>query len=127
MSVNIWSVVAARTPSESTTGAELVDPFPDSPAYRATALRHPKQPLVVVPRTLTELTGPVYGPSSIGPIDHDLTRQHAGRPLGQRIIVEGRVLDENGRPVPSTLIEVWQANAAGRYAHKNDGWNAPPP
>ncbi len=117
--------MAARTPSESTTSAESVDPRPDSPGYRATALRHPKQPLVVVPHTLTELTGPVFGHGAVSALDHDLTRQHAGEPLGQRIIVEGRVLDESGRPVPSTLIEVWQANAAGRYAHKSDGWNAP--
>ena len=113
---------ASRSDSRA---ASMVDPAPDSPAYRATALRHPKQPLVIVPRTLTELTGPVYGHGSVGALDHDLTRQHAAEPLGQRIVVEGRVLDEDGRPVPSTLIEVWQANAAGRYAHKSDGWNAP--
>lgn len=106
-------------------GESNVHPSPDSPGYRSTALRHPKQPLVIVPQTLTELTGPVYGRESIGELDHDLTRQHAGAPLGQRIVVEGRVLDEDGRPVPSTLVEVWQANAAGRYAHKIDRWNAP--
>jgi protocatechuate 3,4-dioxygenase beta subunit len=100
-------------------------PSPDSPAYRSTALRHPKLPLVIVPQTLTERTGPVFGADAIGPLDHDLTRQHAGEPLGQRIIVEGRVIDESGRPVPSALIEVWQANAAGRYAHRSDSWNAP--
>lgn len=102
-----------------------VHPQPDTPAYRATALRHPVQPLVIVPQTLTELTGPVYGHDAIGELDHDLTRQHAGPPLGQRIIVEGHVMDEDGRPVPSALIEVWQANAAGRYAHEVDQWNAP--
>jgi protocatechuate 3,4-dioxygenase beta subunit len=102
-----------------------VHPAPDSPAYRATALRHPKRPLVVIPQTQTELTGPVYGRESIGPLDHDLTRQHAGGPTGQRIVIEGRVLDEGGRPVPHTLIEIWQANAAGRYAHRVDTWDAP--
>jgi protocatechuate 3,4-dioxygenase, beta subunit len=102
-----------------------VHPPPDSPAYRATALRHPKQPLVIIPPALTELSAPVFGHQSIAEFDHDLTRQHAGEPAGQRIVVEGRVLDEGGRPVPSTLIEVWQANAAGRYAHKTDRWNAP--
>jgi protocatechuate 3,4-dioxygenase, beta subunit len=101
-----------------------VHPVPDTPAYRATALRHPKQPLVIVPRTLTELTGPVYGHDSVGPLDHDLTRQHAGEPSGQRIVIEGRVLDEGGRPVRETLIEIWQANAAGRYAHRVDQWRA---
>ena len=63
--------------------------------------------------------------AAVGPQDHDLTAQHAAPPLGQRIVVAGRVLDEDERPVPHTLIEVWQANAAGRYAHKVDQWNAP--
>jgi protocatechuate 3,4-dioxygenase beta subunit len=102
-----------------------VHPPADAPAYRATALRHPTRPLVVIPQTLTELTGPVYGRESIGALDHDLTRQHAGEPVGQRIVIDGRVLDDGGRPVPHTLIEVWQANAAGRYAHKVDQWDAP--
>ena len=100
-------------------------PDPNSPAYRATEFRHPKQPLIIIPQTLTELSAPVYGHERIGLLDHDLTRQHAAPPLGQRIIVSGRVLDEDGRPVPNTLIEVWQANAAGRYAHKVDRWDAP--
>ena len=105
--------------------ATNVHPPADSPAYRATALRHPVRPLVVIPQTLSELTGPVFGREAIGPLDHDLTRQHAADPAGQRIVVEGRVLDEGGRPVPHTLIEVWQANAAGRYAHTADQWDAP--
>ena len=100
-------------------------PPADAPGYRATELRHPKQPLVIIPQTLTELTGPAFGHDAVGPLDHDLTRQHPGAPAGQRIVVEGRVLDEGGRPVPHTLIEVWQANAAGRYAHKVDQWDAP--
>jgi protocatechuate 3,4-dioxygenase beta subunit len=100
-------------------------PDPNSPGYRATELRHPKQPLVIIPQTLTELSAPVYGDASVGPQDHDLTVQHAAPPLGQRIVVSGRVLDEDERPVPHTLIELWQANAAGRYAHKSDQWNAP--
>jgi protocatechuate 3,4-dioxygenase beta subunit len=102
-----------------------VHPPADAPAYRATALRHPTRPLVVIPQTLTELTGPVYGRETIGALDHDLTRQHTGEPVGQRIAIEGRVLDEGGRPVRHTLIEVWQANAAGRYAHQADQWQAP--
>jgi protocatechuate 3,4-dioxygenase beta subunit len=102
-----------------------VHPPANAPAYRATALRHPSQPLVIIPQTLTELSGPVFGPGTIGPLDHDLTRQHAGEPVGQRIVVEGRILDGDGRPVPHTLVEVWQANAAGRYAHVADQWNAP--
>lgn len=102
-----------------------VHPDPHSPAYRATELRHPKQPLIIIPQSLTELSAPVYGHETVGPRDHDLTAQHAGAPLGQRIIVSGRVVDEDDRPVPTTLIEVWQANAAGRYAHKVDRWDAP--
>jgi protocatechuate 3,4-dioxygenase beta subunit len=102
-----------------------VHPPLDYAEYRATALRHPKEPLVVVPQTLSEITGPVYGSGRVGPLDHDLTRQHPGEPLGQRIIVAGRVVDEDGRPVPETLIEVWQANAAGRYRHKRDLHPAP--
>jgi protocatechuate 3,4-dioxygenase beta subunit len=100
-------------------------PDPNSPAYRATQFRHPNQPLVIIPQTLTELTAPVYGHDAVAPTDHDLTVQHAAPPLGQRIIVAGRVLDEDDRPVPNTLIEIWQANAAGRYAHKVDRWDAP--
>jgi protocatechuate 3,4-dioxygenase beta subunit len=100
-------------------------PSNDTPAYRATALRHPKQPLVIVPQTLSEVTGPVYGYGQIGPMDADLTRQHSGSPLGERIVIEGRVLDEEERPVRDTLVEIWQANAAGRYAHQDDTHDAP--
>ena len=97
----------------------------DSPGYRSTALRHPQEPLVIIPQTLSELTGPAFPYGRIEATDNDLTRQHAGEPLGERIIVEGRVLDEDGRPIPTTLVEVWQANAAGRYAHRVDGHAAP--
>jgi protocatechuate 3,4-dioxygenase beta subunit len=95
-------------------------------AYGSTALRSPKQPLVRLPQTLTETSGPPGGGAGLlGPVLADLTRQHRGEPLGQRIVVAGRVLDEDGRPVPDTLIEIWQANAAGRYIHARDQWNAP--
>ncbi len=106
---------------------KAVDPDPpyDYPDYRATRLRHPKRPLVPLPHTLTELSGPVYGHERVGELDHDLTRQHAGEPLGQRIVVTGRVLESDGRPVRDTLLEIWQANAAGRYAHEFDNWPAP--
>ena len=100
-------------------------PLNDSPGYRSTALRHPKEPLVIIPQTLSELTGPVYPYGCLGPTDNDLTRQHPGEPLGERIIVEGRVLDERGGPIPNTLVEIWQANAAGRYPHKVDQHPAP--
>jgi len=95
------------------------------PAYGATVRRAPHKPLIVLPHTLSEITGPVYGHDDIAEADSDLTRQHAGEPLGERIIVRGRVLDDRGRPVPHTLLEIWQANAAGRYRHKRDHHRAP--
>ncbi|HTQ54255.1 MAG TPA: protocatechuate 3,4-dioxygenase subunit beta [Bryobacteraceae bacterium] len=95
------------------------------PPYASTVRRAPARPPVVLPHTLSELTGPVFGHGPIGGADDDLTRQHAGDPIGERIIVAGRVLDEDGRPVPHTLIELWQANAAGRYAHAVDDHPAP--
>jgi protocatechuate 3,4-dioxygenase, beta subunit len=104
-----------------------VDPDPPYlyPDYVATRLRSPRRPLIILPHTLSELTGPVFGHESIGELDHDLTRQHQGEPLGQRINVTGRVLDGDGRPVRDTLIEIWQANAAGRYVHHVDRHPAP--
>ncbi|WP_246076831.1 protocatechuate 3,4-dioxygenase subunit beta [Amycolatopsis cihanbeyliensis] len=97
----------------------------DSPAYRSTALRHPKRPLVLLPQRLTEVTGPLLGPGRIGPQDNDLTRQHEDEPVGQRILVHGRLLDGDGGPVRNSLVEIWQANAAGRYRHIGDRWPAP--
>ena len=95
------------------------------PPYKSTVKRAPTRPLVLAPQTLSEVTGPVFGQGEVGALDHDLTRQHDGAPLGERIIVSGRVLDENGRPVPHALVEVWQANAAGRYRHVVDNHDAP--
>jgi len=95
------------------------------PDYLATHLRAPRRPLTLLPHTLTEVTGPLLGEGRVGELDHDLTRQHQGEPHGQRIVVTGRVLDGDGRPVPHTLVEVWQANAAGRYAHEVDRHPAP--
>ncbi len=96
--------------------------FPD---YVATRLRAPTRAPLTIPHGLTEVTGPLLGAGRVGPLDHDLTSQHAGEPLGQRIVVHGRVIDGDGRPVPNTLVEVWQANAAGRYAHDGDRHPAP--
>ena len=93
--------------------------------YVGTRLRAPKRPLVPLRHTLSEITGPVYGHEEVGELDHDLTRQHAGEPLGERIILHGRVLDGDGRPVRNTLIEIWQANSAGRYLHEVDQHPAP--
>lgn len=93
--------------------------------YRSTVRRAPTKPLIVQPHTLSEITGPLYGQEAIGETDNDLTRQHVGEPIGERIIVTGRVLDDNGRPVRSALIEIWQANSAGRYIHQGDQHPAP--
>jgi protocatechuate 3,4-dioxygenase, beta subunit len=95
------------------------------PDYRATRTRSPKRPLIVIPQTLSEITGPVFGHERVGELDHDLTRQRHGEPLGERIILHGRVVDGDGRPVRNTLIELWQANAAGRYHHHVDVHPAP--
>jgi protocatechuate 3,4-dioxygenase beta subunit len=104
---------------------EGTQPPLDSPGYGSTALRHPQQPLVLLPQKLTEITGPVLGPGRLGELDNDLTRQHTGEPQGQRIIVGGRLLDGDGRPVRNSLIEIWQANAGGRYRHNLDRWPSP--
>jgi protocatechuate 3,4-dioxygenase, beta subunit len=95
------------------------------PTYVASLKRAPSKPLVGIPQTLTEITGPQFGQQSVDVRACDLTRQHPGEPLGQRIIVSGRVLDEHARPVPHALVEVWQANAAGRYLHEADQHHAP--
>ncbi|MCA3180463.1 MAG: protocatechuate 3,4-dioxygenase subunit beta [Burkholderiaceae bacterium] len=97
------------------------------PEYKSTPLRAPKRPLVPLKHTLSELAQPVYGHEDLGELDHDLTRNAAvnGAPLGERIVVTGRVLDERGRPVRRTLVELWQCNAAGRYVHAVDRHDAP--
>jgi protocatechuate 3,4-dioxygenase beta subunit len=101
-------------------------PALDFEGYRSTRLRHPKQPLVYLPHTVTEVSGPQLGLERVtGELDHDLTRQHEGEPLGERIVVSGRVLDGDGKPIRDTLVEIWQANAAGRYLHKGDQHPAP--
>jgi protocatechuate 3,4-dioxygenase, beta subunit len=98
-----------------------------SPDYRSTRLRAPSRPLVVLPQYLTEVTGPLLGEERVRDGDGDLTHPPGadGEAQGQRIIVHGRVLDGDGRPVPHTLVEVWQTNAAGRYRHARDNWPAP--
>lgn len=97
--------------------------FPD---YRATVLRAPKYELVRLSgEWFHRAPGPVFGRIPVRPEDADLTRQHAGEPLGERIIITGRVLDGDGRPVRGTLVEVWQANAAGRYVDPSDDHPAP--
>ncbi|MEX2617205.1 MAG: protocatechuate 3,4-dioxygenase subunit beta [Alphaproteobacteria bacterium] len=95
--------------------------------YKSTVLRGPTKPLVPLKHTLSERTGPVYGHDSLAENDADLTKngRRGGEPIGERIVVAGRVVDEGGRPVPGTLLELWQANAAGRYNHDIDRHDAP--
>lgn len=97
------------------------------PPYKSTVVRSPTRHLVPLDQSLSELTGPVYGQNEIRPLDNDLTKNamKTAEPLGERIIVTGRVLDDWGKPVPNALIEIWQANSAGRYMHKVDQHPAP--
>ena len=103
----------------------LVHPPYAYAAYKSTGLRAPDRPLLPLAHSLTEITGPVFGDRPVGPADHDLTVGHAGEPLGERIVVTGRVRDGDGRFLANQLVEVWQANAAGRYAHDADQHPAP--
>lgn len=113
-----------KSPQYRNEGSNIHPPYLYSD-YNGTRLRAPEKPLAILPHTLSEITGPAYGHSRIGELDHDLTCQHEGEPLGERIIVHGRVLDSDGRPVRNSLIEIWQANSAGRYTHHGDQHPAP--
>ena len=95
------------------------------PNYRSSRLRSPSRPLVILPEALADSTGPAFGAGTVGEAESDLTAGHADEPLGERIVVSGRVLDGSGRPLRNALVEVWQANAAGRYAHNGDQHPAP--
>jgi protocatechuate 3,4-dioxygenase, beta subunit len=95
------------------------------PAYRSSVKRAPTKPLIPLPATLSERTGPVFGHNAVTAADSDLTGRHSDPPAGERIIVSGRVTDEDNKPVRGALVEVWQANAAGRYRHKLDQHQAP--
>ena len=95
-----------------------------TPDYKTSVARSPRLALLSLQQTASEITGPTFGHGDIAPGDNDLLTNYArgGDPVGERIILHGRVLDENARPVPHTLVEIWQANASGRYRHKNDGY-----
>ena len=95
------------------------------PPYVSSQKRAPKQPLISLPDTISEITGPTFRKEIVAPTAFDLTRQSKGEPLGERIVVSGQVLDEDNRPVRHSLVEIWQANAAGRYRHRADQHGAP--
>jgi protocatechuate 3,4-dioxygenase beta subunit len=99
-------------------------PANDTPPYGSTRLRHPKQPLLQIPQSVTETTGPQFSAARFGAMA-DLSVVNGKQALGERIIVRGRVVDEDDRPVPNMMIEIWQANAAGRYDHPGDQHDAP--
>jgi protocatechuate 3,4-dioxygenase, beta subunit len=107
------------------TVVEEIDPPLHYPDYRSTELRAPKRPPVVLPERFRDLESPVFGHDDLAQFDNDLTRQHAGEPQGERILVTGRVLEEDGRPVRNALVEIWQTNAGGRYRHEGDQHPAP--
>ena len=104
-----------------------VHPPPFAPTYKTTVLRSPRNALISLQNSLSEITAPVFSRDELGPLHHDLILNYAkgGLPIGERIIVHGYVLDEFRRPVPNALVEVWQANAGGRYRHKKDTYIAP--
>lgn len=114
------------TPTSYVREAEDSHPPLDYEPYKSTRLRHPQQPLVYLPQMITEITGPALGPARIvSENDNDLTVGHDGEPIGERIVISGRVFDTEGKPLRDTLVEIWQANAAGRYSHRWDRWVAP--
>ena len=115
------------TPAQFYQRDRLWHPPALTPDYKTSVARSPRLPMLSLQRSLSEITGPTFGHADIDPIDNDLLRNYAqtGDPVGERIIVHGRVLDENGRGVPRTLVEIWQANAGGRCRHKKDSYLAP--
>jgi protocatechuate 3,4-dioxygenase beta subunit len=106
-------------------GPAPLHPSRDYAPYRSSILRHPTHELVRVDPEEVERESPAFGHTDVNPLESDLTIQHSGEPLGERITVSGRVLDGDGRPVRHQLIEIWQANAGGRYVHKRDQHPAP--
>jgi protocatechuate 3,4-dioxygenase beta subunit len=126
--------MTATPPTQAEISAEMAglgadsgarQPRLDYPPYRSSVRRHPSRALVAVDPEAIELTGPVFGARDVDPLDADLTIAHRGDPIGERIVIAGRVLDGGGRPVPGQLVEIWQANAAGRYVHQRDQHPAP--
>jgi protocatechuate 3,4-dioxygenase beta subunit len=117
--------VTTGLPPEYAADVEGTNPPLSFEGYRSTALRYPKRPMILLRQRLTELTGPLFGAERVQAGDDDLTHHDDGEAVGQRIIVHGQLLDSDGRPVPDALLEVWQANAGGRYRHEIDQWPSP--
>jgi protocatechuate 3,4-dioxygenase beta subunit len=121
----ISAEVAAIEAEYQQTGVEETQPRLDYPPYRSTLLRHPTKELLHVDPEAIELSAPCFGDRDVHPLESDLTIQHSGEPIGERMVVTGRIVDGAGRPVRGQLVEIWQANAAGRYTHKGDQHPAP--
>lgn len=117
----------SERPTEFLQRDRSVHPPAYTPDYKTSVLRSPRNALISLQNSLSEITGPVFRPDELGPLDNDLICNYAkdGLPIGERIIVHGYVRDEAGRPVRNALVEVWQANAGGRYRHKKDQYIAP--
>ncbi|ONH28074.1 protocatechuate 3,4-dioxygenase subunit beta [Pseudofrankia asymbiotica] len=121
----ISSEIAAIEAGYRQAGAEETQPRLDYPPYRSSLLRHPtSDPLEVDPEAI-ELWAPCFGDRDVDPLEADLTTGHPGEPIGERVLVAGRLVDGGGRPVRGQLVEIWQANAAGRYSHQCDQHPAP--
>ena len=106
-------------------GTGETQPRLDYPPYRSSLLRHPTKALQQADPEGVELWAPVFGERDLDPLEADLTIQHTGEPVGERMVVAGRVVDGDGRPVRHQLVEIWQANSAGRYIHQVDQHPAP--
>lgn len=117
--------IAAIESAYQQAGVEETQPRTDYPPYRSSLLRHPTKSLQHADPETIELWAPAFGDRDVAPVEADLTVQHSGEPIGERMVVEGRVLDGDGRPVAHQLVEIWQANAGGRYVHKGDQHPAP--
>jgi protocatechuate 3,4-dioxygenase beta subunit len=124
---NYMAADRIEKPSEFIARDRSVHPPALTPEYKTTVLRSPRLPLLSLQNSLSEITGPLFGHGEIGPLDNDLILNYAkdGEAIGPRIIVHGQVMDQNGRGVPHVLVEFWQANAGGRYRHRNDNYIAP--
>jgi protocatechuate 3,4-dioxygenase, beta subunit len=119
------ATIDAEIAAQAAAADGVPQPLLDYPPYRSSGLRHPQQPPMTADPEGVELWAPVFGPQDVAPLEADLTIQHSGEPIGERMVVTGRVTDGQGRPVRGQLVEIWQANAAGRYAHQRDQHPAP--